>query len=410
MVMLHLFHDLGFKTGVAHCNFSLRGAESDADEIFVRSICHQLSIPFYSKHFDTKNYARENGVSTQMAARELRYRWFDELLVQQGFETVATAHHVNDTIETILLNLSRGTGWQGLTGIPMKTDKAIRPMLAFTREEIEKYARENSIAWREDLSNTTDDYQRNVIRHHIIPKLKELNPSLEKAFEQTVERLRGGSELMSRFLKLLRKQFVHQGTGQTTISKDLFTSIENKVPVLAELIKEFGFNYSQCADIVHSLHEQPGKQFISAGHMLIIDRANLIISAPSGDWNETSIESGQAEAWLGPWQLQIEHADGGGIKRALNETTIDAHRVKFPLIWRKWAKGDTFFPLGMKGRKKVSDFLIDTKVSLIDKSAVTVLESAGEIVWLVGHRIDNRFKVTEKTGPVINFSVHPHIN
>jgi tRNA(Ile)-lysidine synthase len=404
MVMLELFCTAGYSVAVAHCNFQLRGNESDGDEAFVKDRCNHLGIPFYSKGFDTNNYAWENSLSTQLAARELRYAWFNVLLALEKFDHLATAHHLNDSLETVLLNLCRGTGIEGLAGIPLENKSIIRPMLFASREEIQVYAKEEKIVWREDSGNLTDDYQRNFLRHQIVPKLKEINPSLEHTFFSTLEKVRGGVELMKHGHQQLEHAFVKQADGKTLIIKEAFRDFHYPAPVLWELIKHFGFNIEQSEEIIQSLHSQSGKKFFATAYQLIIDREDLIISLLQDSWDQTEIQEGQIAATLGPWRLESKESEII-IKPDKVEAILDLWRLRFPLVWRKWRAGDSFCPLGMDHRKKISDFLIDQKISLADKDALTVLESNGEIAWVAGHRIDNRFRITAQTKRAVSFRI-----
>lgn len=408
MVMLHLFVEAGYQVGVAHCNFQLRDAASDQDEAFVQATCKRLHVSFYSKRFDTKNYAAEHGYSTQLAARKLRYDWFNGLRIAEGYDLLATAHHLGDNLETVLLNLVRGTGWRGLTGIPIKANGIIRPLLNFTRGEIEKYAKEANILWREDNSNASEDYDRNFIRHQVIPKLNELNPSLEDTFSKTLPRLAGAGELMTLELNRLKDQFCTSTPEQLSISKKLFDTIIYRAAILWELVKTQGFNYHQCEAIVGALAGQPGKKFLSATHQLTIDRDALVISKHQDAWNEAIIEHADLTATLGTMDLQLDIGHYQVDEESILVAHLDADLVRFPLIWRKWEAGDFFCPLGMDHRKKVSDFFIDQKLSLADKNAATVIESQGEIVWVVGYRIDNRFKITKDTKRVLQLRLKPH--
>ncbi len=408
MVMLHLFRESGYQMGVAHCNFQLRGAESDGDEKFVREKCRQWDVAFYSHHFDTNNYASEKGLSTQMAARALRYVWFDELLQKEGFYYLATAHHLNDSIETILLNLTKGAGMEGLMGIPVQNKKIIRPMLFATREEIENYAAEEGIAWREDRSNQSDDYQRNFIRHQVVPKLKEINPSLEKTFQETICKLQGAAEMMFASVEQWKKKYQKVERDKILLDKKGFENLLNAnyhTLLLWEVVKVYGFNFNQCENIIKALHGQSGKRFSSYTHELIIDRTQLILSAPALALEEVLIQQGQASATLGKWTMKIQSQEKSMLVSNPLVATLDEAQLHFPLIWRKWKGGDYFYPLGMKCKKKVSDFLIDEKVSVTDKESVTVLESGGEIAWVVGMRVDERFKVTLGTERILQFGL-----
>ncbi len=403
MAMLYLFGDAGIDIGVAHCNFQLRGRESDADEAFVEQVCKELTIPFYIKRFETEAYAWENTLSTQMAARELRYAWFEELLNGHGYSSLATGHHLDDSIETILLNLTRGTSTDGLAGIPVRNGRVIRPILFATRKQIERYALTKGLVWREDLSNLTDDYQRNFIRHQIIPRLKELNPSLEITWQSGIEKIQGDLALLHHAFDDWKKQFVTEAAERISIDKSAFSFIPEGASILWRYLKTFGFNFEQSKEIIIALHGQPGKKFFSASHLFVIDRESLIITPHQHNWEEVTIEKGADESIMGPWLLNIEYLNDSKLVSDNMEAVLDAEQLTFPLLWRRWKAGDFFHPLGMEHKKKLSDFLIDKKVSVADKETITVLESEGRIIWVVGHRIDDRYKLTNKTTSVIKF-------
>ncbi len=408
MVMAHLFHSCGYTFAVAHVNFQLRGMESDGDEQFVKDWCQHRQIPFYSARFETNNYATENKLSIQMAARELRYRWFDEVLTKGSFHFIATAHHLSDSLETVLINLTRGSGIEGMAGIAPKSGNRIRPLLFATRSEIESYAAKNEISWREDSSNLTDDYQRNFIRHHIVPQLQKLNPSLEETFRETSTRIQGDLAILKNVLAEWMKLHVHQEGEITRINKHGILPGEGNA-YLWHYIRQFGFSYSQSEDILRALSGQSGKQFISNTHKLVIDRDFLILTPVSQIFEEVIIEAIQETAVLGSLQLLIEPIEELTSSTDTQLAIVDFEKVNFPLVWRKWKAGDFFYPLGMTHRKKISDFLIDSKISRGEKDFVTILESAGEIVWVVGHRIDNRFRLTPESRKGLSFFIQPYL-
>jgi tRNA(Ile)-lysidine synthase len=405
MVMLHLFHQAGFSIAVAHCNFQLRGEDSDEDENFVAAKCKKWGIPFHSIRFDTNNYATQHGLSIQMAARELRYSWFHQIKEKEEADWIATAHHLSDSVETVLLNLSRGTSLDGLLGIADKKGFVIRPLLFATHSEVTNYAAETGVVWREDRSNETDDYQRNFIRHNIIPKLEQINPAFEQSIAKMVERLSGELAIVSHTVGIWKKQFQKDENGKIILLKIGFENSLGTLynaTLLWRLLHELGFRFDQCEKIALALNGQSGKKFLSPSHQLVIDRQHLFLAPLSPDLSEVSIEEGQLDAFLGHQQLRLSDTKEIGSFDS-NEATamLNSNALRFPLTWRKWRPGDSFFPLGMTNRKKISDFLIDRKVSMIDKETVTVLESAGEIVWVVGYRIDDRFKVKPTTKQVL---------
>lgn len=406
MVMLHLFKQCDFRIAVAHANFQLRDHESNEDEKFVEHWCQSHQLLFFNKRFDTNNYATERKISIQMAARELRYQWFHDLLKDQ-FKFVATAHHLNDSLETAILNLSRGMGVEGLAGIAARSRDRIRPLLFATRAEIESYAALHQIAWREDRSNVTDDYQRNFIRHQIIPRLKKINPSLEETF-------RSSSQRMLEEVQILNDEF-ETWSAKNVLTEGRLIKIRktgiaaHSAARLDKLLRPYGFNYAHCQDLMAGVHGPVGKYVMSGTHKVTIDREFLILSNLENDWCETSISSMEPVSSLGPWKMTIDWRGQAEAHSNPNQVWVDSARLQFPLRWRKWQPGDSFFPLGMNNRKKISDFLIDKKISGGEKDAVTVLESAGEIVWVVGMRLDNRFKLTESTSQPIAFSVSPQL-
>ncbi|MEQ8302274.1 MAG: tRNA lysidine(34) synthetase TilS [Cyclobacteriaceae bacterium] len=396
MVMLDLFHRAGYEIGAAHCNFQLRSEESDADEVFVLERCKAIGIECYTARFHTKNYAAKNGVSTQMAARQLRYEWFGELL-NSSWDLLATAHHADDNLETTLLHLVRGTGLSGVMGIPTKVDKIIRPLLSFSRKELEGYAQVHGLKWREDRSNTTTDYDRNYIRHELIPKLKVLNPALEQTFMKTNERLRAGGELFQMGLDGVKEKFLKEKSDQVFIDSAFAKLFHKPAGVLWELVKQYGFNYDQCENIIECIDKSPGSKFLTHSHQLFVDRAHLIIEAFREAQTEILIQLGDRRASLGTATLELEEVQPQSISQVRQVASLDAEKLKFPLVWRAWQEGDFFYPLGMSGKKKLSDFFIDNKMSLADKGRITVLVSGEDIVWVVGHRVDNRYKVVEHT-------------
>lgn len=408
MVMLHLFLEAGFRVGVAHCNFQLRGKESDADQEFVQRACQKLNVPVVAKRFDTQAFGWENNISIQMSARELRYSWFDSLLDEGHYNFLATGHHFDDTVETILLNWIKGSSVEGLAGIPVKNRRIVRPLLFATRVQVEKYATEKGIEWREDQSNLVDDYQRNFIRHQIVPKLKELNPSLEFTLHAGIEKLQSDLELIHYQADTWKKEFMLVEGEKVTISKRGFDLFPQGAHLLWRCIKEYGFNFEQAREVIQGLHGQSGKRFLSPSHQLIIDREHLIVSPHENLWNDVMIEEGQGKAMLGSWEMEIEKLSPVKISNDQFVAVLDASKLKFPLRWRKWKAGDFFYPLGMDHKRKLSDFLIDNKVSVTDKNVITVLESEGEIAWVVGYRIDNRFKITPQTQSALSFSLAPY--
>jgi tRNA(Ile)-lysidine synthase len=408
MVMLHLFKQAGFNVGVAHCNFQLRGEESNGDEALVNMACVEAGVPFHCKHFDTKAYALSKGISTQMAARELRYAFFNELLNENDYQYIATAHHQNDNIETVLLNLVRGTGMDGIVGIPVKHLNIIRPLLFATRENILEYATFNRLEWREDSSNASDKYHRNLVRNKVIPLLKNINPGLEQSFGNSLERFKGSVGMAQLFLQDFKKENVSETDNRICINKTKLDTQISPAVVLWELIKDKGFNFDQCREVFETDH-QVGKVFCSQTFQLTVDRDSYIISAlHTKRDDDVIVEADNAVVKRANQQLTFEVIDSSTFSIIKDRTVgqFNLNSIQFPLTWRRWQAGDRFTPLGMQFQKKLSDFFIDLKVSLPDKEEISVLESAGEILWVVGYRISDKFKVTEHTSRVLRVRLH----
>ena len=406
IVLLELLIKSGCHVGIAHVNFQLRGKDSDQDEAFVVELANTYKVPVFVKHFDTKNYAMTNGISIQMAARDLRYDWFYSLINSEKYDCLATAHHLNDNLETVLINFTRGTGLTGLRGIQAGGEKIIRPLLNFSKTQLEDFARSNHLNWREDSSNSTDDYGRNFIRHQVIPKLKELNPSLEGTFARNIQRWSAAKELMELGIRKIKMEYRSEGKGQVKILKSLFERFQQPA-ILWELIKEFGFKLEECEKIVEASKGHSGKRFLSPEYQLVIDREALLITPHPVLWNEIHIEEDQGQALFGSWELSLSTEMEWKIQPDPFIALMDRDKLAYPLVWRLWREGDYFFPLGMDHTKKVSDFLIDSKIAVSDKDHVTVVESAGQIIWVAGYRMDNRFKITERTKSALLLQLKP---
>lgn len=408
MVMLNLFKRANYSIGVAHCNFQLRGNEADEDERFVRDACSAAGIPFFSKRFTTQEYAQANRLSIQTAARELRYAWFQELMSKEQFNFLATAHHVNDSLETVLLKWIHGSSLESFAGIPVSNKKIIRPMLFATRALLADHATEKGIMWRNDSSNDSDDYQRNFIRHQVIPRLKEINPALESTFLHGLKKITGELEFLRTQLEQWKAEHVHQKAGQVFIDKAALLNATFSDSLLWRVVREFGFNIDQCHDMMQAMQSQSGKKFIGTSHLLTLDREHIIISPYDDAYEAVTIREKNESVVRGAWEISIERTKSKEILTSSIVASLDAEKVKFPITWRYWQPGDSFYPLGMENRKKLSDFLIDRKIPLADKNGISVLESDGEIIWVVGHRIDNRYKITPETKSVVTFSVLPY--
>jgi len=405
MVMADLFIKAGFSIGVAHCNFQLRGEESEADTAFVREYAARHRIPFFLEYFDTKSQAQNSGVSIQQVARTLRYEFFERIATQEGFNYIATAHHADDDLETFLLNFVRGTGIDGLSGMPAVRGKIIRPMLFLSREDIRHYASAHSISWREDSSNTMTDYSRNFLRLQVIPRLLELNPGLGTTFLRTRERMAGARHFAEQYKVSFEQHHVSKVDGRTFIDKKALHASRYPSVLLWELVKPHGFRFEQCDDIVRAT--EFGKWVTSGRMVLLNDRDKFVLQTiTSEEADAVVVVPGVCAVLFQEEMTGIEvNPESNVFNSPPTEAFLDFNKLVFPLTWRKWRDGDAFQPLGMRGQKKVSDFLIDLKIDRLQKERVTVLESAGTIVWVVGLRIAEPFKITSETTRTIRFRV-----
>jgi tRNA(Ile)-lysidine synthase len=409
VLMSHLLKAAGINFGIAHCNFQLRGDEAMRDQEFCQSLALKLRVPFHTINFDTTAYAAANKISIQMAARDLRYQWFDTLSRQHGYQSIALAHHQNDTIETILLNLTRGTGIAGLHGILPKNGILVRPLLFLTRDEINKTVSDNKLDFVEDSSNASAKYARNKIRLEVIPRLKELNPSLEKTFENNLKHFRDLELLLENQVAGLKETILHHGAGEIFL---LVADVKKLNParlLLFKLLQEYGFNETTVDDVLSVLDKHPGRVFESAGYLLVLDRDRLIIKQKkAGGPEEAIIDINDHEAQFGAYKLNLLHDDSPLIvKDNAMATSVDAALLVYPLTIRNWHQGDYFFPMGMKGRKKLSDYFINQKLSLHQKQDVPLLVNGnGDIIWVGGYRLDERYKVNNNTKKVTIFELY----
>ncbi|WP_181305806.1 tRNA lysidine(34) synthetase TilS [Rufibacter sp. XAAS-G3-1] len=408
VVLADLLHRGKFPFAVLHCNFGLRGEESDADELFVRKLAKQYEAPFYSEQFQTQAFAQQEGISTQMAARTLRYQWFEQMRQQLGYDVIATAHHQSDALETVLLNLVRGTGLAGLHGILPKSGNLIRPLLGLTKDDLYEWLVAKRLAWREDSSNESRKYNRNLVRHEVIPVLRKLNPNLEETFTHTLERLQGAEAVFLASFQEIKAKTQRQENGAIYLSiAPLQTSPAPEV-LLHELLKPFQFSYSQAQEIAAAWDGLSGKTFSSPTHVLVKDREDLVITAkPLEQFGSITVPQETTELQFGPYLAKIARkpAEGYKVPRSKDVAALDADLVKFPLKLRPWKQGDWFIPLGMNGKKKVSDLLIDRKIPANLKPDVWVLVSDASLTWVIGQQLDNRFKVTENTQEVLEITV-----
>jgi tRNA(Ile)-lysidine synthase len=404
MLMLHLFTNAGFSVAVAHCNFGLRGSESDGDEQFVADYCDKHNLAFYVKHFDTQDYALEKGISIEMAARNLRYAWFDGLLSKHNLELLATAHHQDDVIETFLINLSRGSGVKGLSGIQPKSGEIIRPMLFTNRTEILEYCTQLKIDFRTDSSNVDIVYKRNLIRQQILPLLEQVNPAFRRNALKTIGNLHETGQLFQQRMSEIKTWVYSEDDQGAMIHIDKLLTLYPLRTILFELIREFGFQAEQVDDIIDSLTKESGRQFFSDEYRLVKDREYLLISPFGSKQDQVFYIEEDCHQINYPVHLLLEVIDRKADFRFSthpNIADLDLNKLVFPLILRHWQEGEYFQPLGMTGMKKLSDFFVDEKYSIPDKENAWILASGNQVVWIVGKRLDDRFKITSKTKRIL---------
>jgi tRNA(Ile)-lysidine synthase len=404
VVMTHLFHESGIDFSIAHCNFHLRGEESDGDQRFVEELAKQLSHPFYKKDFNTYSYADDQSISVQMAARNLRYAWFEEVRKEYQYDYISIAHNRNDVIETVLLNFARGTGIRGLTGIKPHNGNIIRPLLFAPRHDIMQFASEMQFAWREDSSNSQKKYIRNRIRHEIIPEFEIINPGFIQNASATIGRLEQTEQLLDHLLTTIRKEVTSALPDRYLINIEKLQEYPGMEVLLFELLREFGCNQLSIKSLVNSLVRSSGKQFLTRTHCITRDRSHLIVTKrtdPVIAEQNIGIDTAYLDFPVNLTFRTFKKTDDFSILVERHCAALDADLIKYPSKIRPWTAGDSFRPLGMNGSKKISDFLIDNKIPLPDKKNIYVFESGGEIAWLINYRIDDRFKITAKTRNVL---------
>ena len=404
VILTHLCCKLGLNVTLAHCNFNLRGKESDADEAFVFKLAENLGLELFIERFNTNAYAKSNKRSIQMAARELRYHWFKELAVQLNFNYVLTAHHADDNLETFLINFIRGTGIEGLTGIPEIKDEFVRPLLPFTSNDILDFAKSYNITWRDDSSNASTKYLRNKLRHEVVPILKDINPVLLQSFQNTLNHLKDTSSIVDNSTScFLDKAIENQNANEVKFKISEFKKTNNPKAYLYEVFKNYGF--TQWQDIVALLDAETGKQVFSKTHRLIKNRMHLLLCEITDNENDVYyISNTDKEIKMPLGTLYFNTVEGVSNK----ETAIiyiDKEKITYPLQLRKWQDGDVFFPLGMAGKKKLSKYFKDEKMSLIDKENTWLLCSENNIVWVINKRADNRFKVEKNTKTILKIEI-----
>ena len=409
VAMAELFSKGDIPFSIAHCNFSLRGKESDADAEFVKNLAKGYGVKFHSKKFNTESYARKEKVSTQLAARDLRYQWFRELLKKENYQSLATAHHLDDSIETFFINLMRGTGIKGLSGIPVKTAEFIRPLSCFARKEILDFAKKENLKWREDSSNASDDYLRNRIRHKLIPVLHELLPEFNSVMEKNLENIRQSVALQAEITSALKKKYLKLTSKGSWILnlRSLMKEPESKIK-LQLILSDLSIKATKLNSLFTS--GDTGKLFYSGEFSLLKDRGNLHIKRlKNKDREAVSLNGSEEEFHYYDLNIHVKtdkFKAGQALSKDPNRQQLDAEKLSFPLKLRQWEAGDYFYPLGMRGRKKLSDFLVDNKVNRFDKENCLVLLSGKDIVCILGHRIDDRYKITDQTKSIFTIKIN----
>jgi tRNA(Ile)-lysidine synthase len=404
VVLAHLCHSLHLNFGLSHCNFQLRGLDSTRDAEFVKSLSISLECDFFIKTFQTESIAKKSKSSIQLTARKLRYDWFQELIETTSHNFLLTAHHLNDNLETFIINLSRSTGLKGLTGIPQRNGYILRPLLKFSKAELKEYAIKNNIYWREDQSNASTKYLRNEIRHKIVPSLVELNPQFLDSFESTLEKLKQTEHLIKDYTASLHQSLVSEEVNRFNIDIEKLKTYPNPQAILYQLLEGFGF--TQWEDVYHLLDAQTGKILMSTSHQLVKDRNKLTVAALYTEENKPiTIEESDKVVRINNSKLEFHD------HQKLEETEkqfayFDKSKLKFPLSLRPIQNGDYFYPFGMKGKKKLSDFLKDEKISPVDKSSQLVLcNYNGDIIWVLNLRTDHRYKVEENTQNILKIEL-----
>ena len=395
VVLLHLLKQEKLTIAVAHCNFSLRAKESDADEAFVKRLAKNYKIPFFTKKFNTKKVAKEQSISTQMAARELRYTWFSALAKENGFTKIVVAHHADDQMETVLLNLTRGTGISGFTAMNAQNGLIARPLLSLSRKDIESYAKKHTLKWREDASNAKDKYARNRIRHKVMPVLKELNPSLLATFSNSRNRLQNVQVVFEKAKSDFLVKAAFDGGWKFKITKD-----SNSLALLSEILFDFGFTHDAIDKIIQSASSESGKIFLGQNCRLLKNRNEWLLTPNMALEEEILIAENESISSPILLKTEVQAMKGYKISKEKTLAQLDASKLKFPLKLRKWKQGDWFIPFGMRGKMKLSDYFINQKFSLLEKENVWILASGNDIVWIVGHRVDQRYAIGEKTKKV----------
>ncbi len=398
--------NLGYNVALAHCNFSLRGEESEQDQKFVEDFAEKENLDLYKIKFDTSSYAKKNNISIQMAARDLRYNWFEKVRVEQQFNCIAIAHNSDDIIETFFINLTRGTGIEGLSGISAKNGNIVRPMLNIPRATIDEFMSKNNINYRDDSSNASTKYIRNKLRHHIIPEFIAISKSFKKTMIENIKRIENTNQVYKNEIALKKSKIFIELTDKIKIDLEQLKQLNPLSSYLYEFFKPYGFSSGTINDIEHALTAESGKRFFSKTHQIVKDRDSLILSEINKSKKHEIFLAKENQSITQPIALNIEIIDREefDIPKSNLIMALDIDKLSFPLLLRNWKHGDYFMPLGMNRMKKISDFLIDSKVSMIDKENTFIIQSKTDIVGIIGRRIDDRYKITDETLQVLKIS------
>jgi len=408
ILMAHLLIATGYQVSIAHCNFKLRGTESDDDAAFVQNFALQNNIPFYQIEFETEAYAIKNKLSIEMAARELRYNWFQQLKQEFDYQSIAIAHHADDVVETFHINLSRGSGIKGLTGIKAKNGDIARPLLFSSRKEILAEIAKIGLSYRTDSSNLESVYTRNKFRLDIIPQLEKINPSYTNSVLRSIQLLEESYQIINQAIDQARKICCSSKNGIFTIELEKLKMFSPLNTYIYELLQAYGINTQQAHNLTNSLDSTESLEFKTPTYLIIKDRQFIYALQEKHETTEVLIERNETEIKF-PIRLQFtitDKTDSFKICKDSQVASLDLDLLKFPLTLRKWTKGDVFCPIGMKGKKKkLSDYFVDAKLSAIQKLNAYILESDDKVVWLVGHRLDERFKITDKTKKILTIQI-----
>jgi len=407
MVLTDLCLKSGLTIALAHCNFKLRNEESDKEEAFVLNYARKHNLTVFTEHFDTANFATNSKISVQMAARKLRYNFFDELCISQQFDAVLTAHHSDDNLETFFINLSRGSGIDGLIGIPKLNDKIVRPLLPFSRNQISEYAKTHNIQWCDDSSNASLKYTRNKLRHELVPVLKSIYPTIVEALKRTQKNLLASKDLLKNHIEDIENRVISFSSSNETH----YTIEQLKLlkPLRSYIYPLFGkYGFTDLDELYNLVEAQPGKQMHSASHTILKDR-DILILVPKLYLKSNfflSINDLGKKVKLSNYGIHINFRKVSKLGNfSKNTLYLDHDKLQFPLVLRSWKDGDFFFPYGMTGKKKLSKFFKDEKLSLLQKSKVILLCSNKDVVWVVGMRPDSRFMATSKTNHILNVKI-----